>query len=333
MMSFAKWITNTIWESDRYYPLKHVLRIIWRLVECILEDGFRERAQALSYTTILSIVPFFAVSFSVLKSFNVHQSLVPVIQSAFDTFAGDNNEYAKVFIEFVNNVQVGVLGATGFVVLFYTAVNLISTIEGAFNRIWHLEKGRKFLQRVSNYLVVILVGPVLLFAMISFFSGSLITQFFYKDFSAQVHELIGRGFTLTVLTIIIGIAYLFITNTKVKFIPALVGAFFAAILWHLSGVIFTRFIASSAQYSGIYSSFAGVILFLLWMYFTWLIILVGNQLAYLVQFPERLKESLFESPPAKTMTLMVTLETRDEYAEDWIVKRVKAKLKDSENGG
>ena len=247
------------------------------------------RATSLVYTTLLSLVPFLAVTFSVLKAFGVHQQIEPILSQALEPLGDKGTEITTNIIQFVDNLKVGVLGAIGLAGLFYTTYSLIEKIEEALNVIWHVEVGRPLARRITDYLSMVLVGPVFVFTA------------FGLTASAQSHWLVQRvmevqplGHLIVALTSLLPFffmcmmftfLYKFIPNAPVRFSSAFVGGLTSGICWQLAGMAFAAFVASSGRYSAIYSSFAVLILFLIWLYVGWLIVLAGAQVAYYHQYP------------------------------------------------
>lgn len=320
-MNLMKSLNTWLWSEPNSY-FKFFCRLIYRLVESVTKERIRMQAQALAYTTILSIVPFMAVSFSILKSFGVYQNFIPTLNKIFDGIGVQDKQLTSTLIGFVDNVQVGILGSVGFIVLFYTVVSLMSTIENAFNGIWGVERNRKFTQRFSYYLVAVLIGPVFLFSLISLISSAVIVNAFQLPIPMWLSEYVSEGLSILVLTICISAVYFFLTNAKVKIIPALIGGLVAAVAWHFMGKVFTDFIATSNKYSGIYSGFASVILFFIWMDLTWLIVLVGNRLTCLLQYPQQLvldkSDKVFTAPEVIT----VKISPKDKYGAEWVVQSI-----------
>lgn len=308
--------------SEQSNVFKYLCRLIYRLIESVSKEKIRTQSQALAYTTILSIVPFMAVSFSILKSFGVYQNFVPTLNKIFDAIGIQDQQLTSTLIGFVENVQVGLLGSIGFLVLFYTVVSLISTIESAFNSIWGVEKNRHFAQRFSYYLVAVLVGPVVIFSLISLISSIVFINALNLPVPDWLSVYLSQGFTVLILTLCLAGAYSFLTNAKVKLIPALIGGLAAAIAWHFMGQIFTNFIATSNKYSGIYSGFASVILFFIWMDLTWLIVLVGNRLTFFVQYPHQLLADKCEQEFVVPESITVKITPKDKYGEQWIVQSI-----------
>ena len=137
--------------------LRLVVVAAWEFKESVLSI----RATSLVYTTLLSLVPFLAVTFSVLKGFGFHQQIEPVLAEALEPLGPRGLEITANIIEFVDNLNVGVLGVVGVAGLFYTTYSLIEKIEEALNSIWRVHQGRPIARKFTDYLSVVLVGPVL----------------------------------------------------------------------------------------------------------------------------------------------------------------------------
>ncbi len=176
--------------------------------------------------------------------------------------------------------------------LIFTVLSLVKKIESAFNATWNIAVTRNILQRFSNYLSVILVGPLLLFTSAgitaSFNSSTVVNKFLSIEPFGTILLFLGE-FTPYILTAIsFTLIYLLIPNTKVRFKSALYGAVFATLLWKTIGALFTAFIVNSTNYTAVYSSFAILIVFMIWIYVSWLIILTGASISYYHQNPERI---------------------------------------------
>jgi membrane protein len=203
-------------------------------------------------------------------------------------------------------MSAGALGSIGLVTLFITVLSLMGTIEQAFNRIWHVKAPRKLTRKFSDYLSVILVGPVLVVAALTITATLQSNSFVQKMISLEPFGTV----ILTLLKFVpyftlwgaFTFLYVFIPNTRVKLTSAVVGGLVAAVLWQTVGWGFTVFVASSTRYYAIYSSFAILLLFLLWLHVGWVIVLLGAQVAYAhqhIRFYEGERELLTNSPAGR----------------------------------
>jgi membrane protein len=242
------------------------------------------QAMALAFKTLLSLAPLLAVLFSILKGFGVHNRMEPALAEALSPLGEKGQELTALLIRFVDRMSAGALGSIGFVTLFVTVLSLMGTIEEAFNRIWHVKTPRKLTRKFSDYLSAILVGPVLVFAAVTITatlqSNTIVRALLSLQALGTVILTLLRLVPYLTLWGAFTFVYVFIPNTRVKFRSALVGGVVAAVLWQTVGWGFARFVASSTQYYAIYSSFAILLLFLLWLHIGWVIVLLGAQVTY-----------------------------------------------------
>jgi membrane protein len=189
-------------------------------------------------------------------------------------------------------VKVGVLGSLGLMFLLYTVVSLIQKVESSFNFVWQVERLRALAQRFSSYLTVILIGPVLMFTALGVTATVMNTSLVQHLISVKpVGEIIVLSTRLIPYLLVIAtftFIYMVIPNTRVKLLPALAGGVVGGVLWQTSGWAFATFVASSTKYAAIYSGFAILILLLIWLYLSWMILLLGAQVAFYVQHPRYL---------------------------------------------
>jgi membrane protein len=294
--NLAGLITREVWGVDPATlpfwraKLTRFLRFVWVIIRDLLEGQLTLQAMSLVYTTLLSLVPLLAVSFSVLKGFGVHNQLEPVLLQMLGPLGEQGVEITHNIIGFVENVKVGVLGALGLGLLIYTVVSLIQKIERAFNYAWRVTRLRPFAQRFSDYLSVIVIGPVLAFSAMGATASVMSLAFVQRAREIEaVGTLIDEGARLVPYLLIIAaftFVYSFVPNTKVRLRSALVGAVVAGVLWQSVGWVFASFVVNSTKYAAIYSSLAILILFMIWLYLGWLIMLVGATIAFYHQHPE-----------------------------------------------
>jgi membrane protein len=276
---------------------RRVHRLYW-LLRRVGEDMFSGpiplHAMSLVYTTLLSLVPLLALSFSLMRAFNMHTTKVePLLQKALEPFGEQGVRIANQIVDFVDNVKVGTLSTVGLVLLLYSAIALIQKVESAFNSIWQLRGNRALLRRLSDYLSVLMVGPLLVFAALGV-SGSLLSNSLMQSLLAiepfgslyrVLLQLLPYLFVIAAFTFV----YLFIPNTRVHLRPALIGGVVSGILWQTTSWLFALFVVSSTNYMAVYSSFAILFVFIIWVYVNWVIILLGANLVFYLQYPDNLK--------------------------------------------
>ena len=160
-----RFLKHDLWvmDIDSLHGLQRVgvqlLRLVWAAAMEFSNRLLDARAAGLVYTTLLSFVPFLAVTFSVLKAFDVHHSIEPVLAQALEPLGQKGEEITAQVIEFVSHIKVGVLGVVGIAGLLYTTYSLIDKIETTLNAIWRVQRGRSLTRKFTDYLSVVLVGP------------------------------------------------------------------------------------------------------------------------------------------------------------------------------
>jgi membrane protein len=269
-----------------------LLRTVLMLVRDLALGQLTLRAMSLVYTTLLSIVPLLALSFSVLKAFGVYNQVEPLLLRFLQPLGDKGLEVAQRIGQFIENMNVGVLGALGLAMLVYTTISLMQKIEESLNHIWHVPDARRFGERFSRYLSVLLVGPILLFSALGITATvmnlDLVRQLLAVGPLEQAVQLVGRLVPYLLVIAAFTFIYLFIPNTRVRWGPALTGGVVGGIVWQTSGWLFAEFVASSGQFAVIYSGFAILVLFMIWLYVSWLVLLFGASVAFYVQHPEYL---------------------------------------------
>jgi membrane protein len=245
------------------------------------------RAMSLVYTTLLSIVPLLALSFSVLKAFGVHNQIEPALSRFLQPLGERADEVTAQIIQFIGNMNVGVLGSLGLALLLYTAISLVQKIEESFNFIWHVPEPRSFGTRFSSYLSVLLVGPLLVFSALGITAAvssiGIVKELLAIEPFGRIAVQAGKLLPYALIVGLFTFIYMYIPNTRVGWGAALGGALVGGIAWQTAGWAFAAFVAGSARYTAIYSGFAIVIFFMIWVYVSWLIVLIGASVSFYIQ--------------------------------------------------
>ncbi len=313
-------VLEKVWESEpseltRLKRLIHfLLKITFIVGQGFIEHLVKLQAMALAFKTLLSLAPFLAVIFSILKAFGVHNRLEPAVSEALAPLGEKGEEITERLIGFVDNMSAGALGSVGLITLFLTVLSLMGTIEQAFNYIWRVKAPRKVARKFSDYLSVLLVGPILVFSALTITATLQSNTFVQKLIAIEP-----LGTLMLVLLRLVpyltiwgafSFLYIFIPNTRVKFKSAVIGGLVGAMLWESVGWAFAVFVASSTRYYAIYSSFAILLLFLLWLYIGWVIVLLGAEVAYAHQhfhLYEFEREAIALSPAKKEKLALQTM--------------------------
>jgi membrane protein len=296
MAEFVKrlndFLTRGLWHIDlssldefKVFGIQ-LLRLVYTIVRESIEREITLRSMSLVYTTLLSLIPLIALSFSILKAFGVVDTqLEPLLHEFLAPFGPKGLEVTQKIMEFVKNTKVGVLGIVGLLLLIYTVISLVNKLESSLNHIWRVKKGRSMSRIFSDYLSIILIGPVLVFAMFGLTADLLGNKIIQEISSlgpigAFITLFAGKLLSFIIVMAIFTFVYIVIPNVRVNFRSALLGGLLAGIGWQAVGWIFATFVATSAKYAAIYSGFAVLILFMIWLYLSWLILLIGCEVSY-----------------------------------------------------
>ena len=292
------WVLDSKGFSPAQRRLIRALQITYLVYRDVTSGLLPLRAMSLVYTTLLSLVPLLAVSFSVLKGFGVHNQLEPALLNLLEPLGDKGVEITHNIIEFVEKINVGVLGALGLAFLLYTVVSMIQKIESSFNYTWRVSTHRSLVQRISNYLSVLTIGPVLVFAALGItatvMSSTIVQTLMSYPYIGALIEFGGRLVPYALIILAFTFIYIFIPNTKVKIAPAFIGAIVAGVMWQSAGWLFASFVVGATKYTAIYSALATLIIFMIWLYASWVITLIGTNIAYYVQNAEQCRLHPYE---------------------------------------
>jgi len=269
-----------------------LLRIIILSVQRFDKHDCLFRASALTFYSLLSIVPVLAMAFGLAKGFGFEKALE---RELFKTFQGQEDvvlrvmDFARSLLE---SAKGGVIAGVGLVLLFWTIIRVLGNIENAFNHIWGIKKARSFSRKISDYLSAMLVCPVL------WIVSSTVTVVIGSEVQLVVQKIALLGaispaifFALRLLPycviwILFTFVYMFMPNTKIKFGAGIFAGIVAGTLYQIFQLVYISFQIGVAKYSAIYGSFAALPLFLLWLQLSWMIVLFGAELSFAHQHVE-----------------------------------------------
>jgi membrane protein len=273
-------------------PALTVARFIYALSRDFANGDLSMRAMSLVYTTMLAIVPLLAFAFSLLKGLGLHRDLEPVLRGFLAPLGPRAAELSGQVIVFVDNVSGFALGSISIAILLFSALSMAHKVESSFNFVWRVDRPRNFARRFSEYLSFMLVGPLIMSVAMGFTatlsSTAAMTRLREIGVIGDIFEAVSWFTPYALIIASFTFLYVFVPNTRVRLKPALIGGVFAGILWAGGGSLFAGFVVSVSRYEAIYAGFAIVLVAMIWLYLSWLILLLGAQLAFYVQHPEYL---------------------------------------------
>jgi membrane protein len=269
------------------------MRYLYAVLRDIFSGQITMRAMSLVYTTLLSIVPLLAFSFSVLKGLGIDEKLEAQMYLFLEPLGDRGIEITDKVMALVDNVNGGVLGGVSFAFFLWTAISMVQKVEESLNYVWYVSESRGFARRFTEYMFVLMVGPlaiVIALGMITALQNQEVIQYLLEN------KIVGSFFVATskltpyfLVSAVFAFLYWFMPNTRVRVVPAIVGGLAGGFIWASMVVIFTTFVATASARQAVYASFAIAIVTLIWLYLNWLILLIGAQLAFYVQNPAYLR--------------------------------------------
>lgn len=292
-------IADFLWHPRFATSSPMIQRLVWfmrypfALLRDALQGELNLRAMSLVYTTILSLVPLIALSFSLLKAFEFHYELGPVLVNILAPLGPKAAELSERIIGFVDNVKGAALGSVGLAFLIFTVISMVQKVEESFNFVWQVTKSRSLVRRVSEFMSLIIVAPVLMLVALGLLgrlSVDAVTSWLLQyQWIAGSTLWLSQWIPFLLICLAFTFLYGFIPNTKVTFRAAAIGGLCGGLMWTLAGKVFQAVVTGSAQYTAIYSTFAIVIIALIWLYIGWLILLVGAKVSFYAQNPQYLR--------------------------------------------
>ncbi|PIQ89672.1 MAG: ribonuclease BN [Candidatus Omnitrophica bacterium CG11_big_fil_rev_8_21_14_0_20_42_13] len=262
------------------------LRIVLLALRGFNEDYCSLRASALTFYSLLSVVPVFALAFGIAKGFGLEKALEKQI---LEKIPAQNDVIINV-INFshtlLENAKGGVVAGVGVIVLFWTVIKVLGNIERSFNDIWGIKKMRPLSRKLTDYLAVMLICPVLLIVsssvtvFVATQAGMLSQKIALPGMLADLLQFILSFLPYTVIWLLFSFIYIFIPHTKVNITSALLAGVAAGTIYQLAQWTYVHFQVGVAKYNAIYGSFAALPLFLIWLQLSWRIVLLGAEVSF-----------------------------------------------------
>ena len=264
------------------------------------------QAATLAYATMLALIPLMALLFAILKGLGLQRLLASHIM---DRLAPGAHDFAVQVLNYIEGTQVTSLGVFGVVFLLGALVILMSNVERAFNQTWQIPQTRSWRRKLSDYLSIFLLLPILMAVAISLSSGILsqpdIRRFLTGILPGSFYSYTSGLASLALLWLAFTFIYAVMPNTRVFASSALVGGVVGGTLWQVAHYIFAWFQAAATYYNAIYGALYHLLFLVLWMFWSWLVVLYGTEVSYAYQHLDRLTRQWRH--PAQP------LETVDEY--------------------
>ncbi len=260
------------------------LQIIFLVIRGFIKDKCINNAASLAFATLLAIVPFLAMLFPILKIFDVQNKIRIIIA---DKLAAGNQEVANRIFALIDSINLKILGFAGIVFFVIVVILIISNVERKINDIWGIRRSRSLLRKFTDFFSILIIVPVFVFVSTGV-TAYLQSQWFVRQILSwgyfyRLYAFLLRFSPYLSVWLALTIFYLFIPNTKVKLKPALIAGIVAGTLWQLAHWAYIHFSFITQRYNLVYGSASKLPIFMLWIFYSWIIVLFGAEIAFAYQ--------------------------------------------------
>lgn len=321
LQELSDFVLNKLWSirlgdlPPRRAMYYRYIRVLVLSIRKFLDDRLQFPASALTFYSMLSVVPVLALGFGIAKGFGYEKFL----QQELSNNLKGHEEVVKYLLDFTNSflerAQGGLIAGVGVAILFWTVMKVFGNIESALNSIWQIKKSRIFVRKFSDYLSMMLISPLLIVLASSanvFLSTQLSTaadRIALLGYISPVIYILLKLVPYVLIWVLFSFIYIIMPNTKVNVRSGIIAGVVAGSIFQLTQWAYIHFQIGVSNYGAIYGSFAALPLFLVWMQISWLIVLYGAEIAYAdhnIELYEFETETVNISPYAKRMvTLLV----------------------------
>ena len=291
-MEQIKRLNHAIWHT----PLSEIskgkiflfkqLRIILLAARGFSNDKVQLRASALTFYSILSVIPVAAIAFAIAKGFGLDQNLEQIINEEFSTYQEVLNPVLQKARSAIDETRGGYIAGVGMVILFWSVMSLLHHIENSFNHIWQIKSSRPWHRKFTDYLTIMIIAPVfiILSSSITIFINTELADFMSRapilEFFKPIISFLFRFAPFFITWLTLTILFIVMPNAKVKFVPALISAVVAGTSLQVLQWVYIDLQYGITKLSAIYGSFAAVPLFIIWLQSSWIIVLLGAELSF-----------------------------------------------------
>lgn len=291
---FTRFFSDAVWDMDLNAvpafarPLLRTVRIVRLVLNGFWRNQWTLYAAALTYTTLVSIVPVLALGLSVLRGLGAGRLAEQKIKSAVATMPAEFQKFIGDLLSYVDNTSFTALGGIGLALLLLVSVRMLSQVELAFNRVWGVRSARPLFRMVSDYLSILIVVPIFMLAATTLNAThfSQVALAFLQEKAPMIYRtyMTVLGFAPLLATwIAFAFLYKFMPNTRVRVAPALASGVIGGSLWTLWQWFYITLQIGIGSYNKIYATFASVFIFLLWVFVSWQIVLLGAEIGFALQ--------------------------------------------------
>jgi membrane protein len=271
--------------KGRTFILKQV-RIIVLTARGFSNDNVQLRASALTFYSLLSVIPIAAIAFAIAKGFGLDQNLEALITEKFQSHQEVLNWLLQNARNAIQETRGGYIAGVGVIILFWSVMSLLNHIESSFNHIWQIHSSRPWYRKFTDYITIMLIAPVfiILSSSITVFISTELADFMSKapilDFFKPIISFLFKFAPYFLTWMTMTIMFIIMPNAKVKFIPALISGIISGTIMQILQWLYIDLQFGISKLNAIYGSFAAVPLFIVWLQSTWIVVLLGAELSF-----------------------------------------------------
>lgn len=262
------------------------LRIIVLAARGFSNDKVQLRASALTFYSLLSIIPVVAIAFAIAKGFSLDQNLEQLITDKFQANQALLKEILMIARNALEETRGGYIAGVGMIILLWSVMSLLEHIESSFNHIWQIRSSRPWHRKFTDYLTIMLIAPVFIIlsssitVFVSTELGDFMTQAPILNFFKPLISFLIRFIPFFLSWVTLTILYIIMPNARVKFVPAVISGVIAGTILQVLFWLYIDLQFGIGKLSAIYGSFAAVPLFIIWLQSSWIIVLLGAELSF-----------------------------------------------------
>lgn len=285
VMAAAEYCWTGVWRVQKDTVGTRTIKTLNLSIRSFMDRGLQWKSMALTYSTVLAIVPAFALLFAIGRGFGFQN----ILQGWLYRFLPSQTEAISTALGFVDSylkqASSGVFVGVGIVVLLWTLISLLSSIEQSFNMIWDIKRNRGIFQQITDYIAICLIIPILMVcsAGVSIFMSAIIQNGTEGTIFSPLANIALEASPIVLLWLAFSLSFCLIPNTKVNFKYAAIAGAICAIAFQILQLLFVNGQIYVSKYNAIYGSFAFLPLLLIWLQLSWLIMLFGCVLTYSMQ--------------------------------------------------
>lgn len=286
LKNWGIYMWNGVWNDHRQTFRVRFIKTVNLSVRTMMDPNLQTRSYALTFNTLLSIVPAFALMLAICKGFGLQSLLQDEIIRIFPSQRRMAETLMQLVNSYLDETSHGIFVGIGIIFLLYTVVTLMSEIENNFNWIWGADDDRTLYQKLVDYVAICLLIPVMLICSIgiNIFMTDSVREYFHVPLLSPVIGVVLDLAPFFLVCIAFTFSFYWIPHTKVKLVYAAVSGVLCGIAFQILQLVFLNGQIMVSRYNAIYGSFAFLPLFLMWLMISWLIVLSGCVLTYSAQY-------------------------------------------------